>query len=591
MKHLLRILRTASELKRYYVGIGVFTILLSLMNLLQPLLSGFAVDELRKGHNASISYVVWLAVGIFALDLGANIFSNLGGYLGDQMSLKLNRLLSRRYFEHLMELPQQFFDTELTGKLINRLNRSINQLTAFIQTMSNNFLQFLFTTIFVLIVTAYYSWQVALMFFAVYPIYVYFTARSSKKWQAWQSEKNLHFDIASGRFAEVINHVKVVKSFLQERHELRYFSSHYTDAVNINQPQSKYWHNQDFIRRFVLNFIFFLVYLFIFVRGAQGHLSPGQVVALILYGMQIRTPIFTISMLVDATQRSVADSKDYFEIMDIKPTITDMPNAKELRVNKAAISFQEVSFGYDANKPVVQNISLEIASGSKVALVGESGEGKTTLTNLLLRLYEPTSGSIIIDGQDCSQVTQASLRGNIGIVFQDAALFSGTIHENIAYARPDADMETIIAAAKAANAADFINGFEKGYNTEIGERGLKRSGGQRQRIAIARAILKDAPILVLDEATSSLDSRSEYLVQEALQHLMKDRTTIVIAHRLSTIQHVDKIITLKNGRIDETGTPAELASSGGIYAQLLQLQDNHGSQADKKLQLYGFKQT
>jgi ATP-binding cassette subfamily B protein len=238
---------------------------------------------------------------------------------------------------------------------------------------------------------------------------------------------------------------------------------------------------------------------------------------------------------------------------------------------------------------VLNDISLEIAPSSKTALVGESGEGKTTLTNLLLRLYEPTSGSILIDGQDCSQVTQASLRANIGIVFQDAALFSGTIHENIAYARPDANMEQVIAAAKAANADDFITGFDKSYETEIGERGLKLSGGQRQRIAIARAILKDAPILVLDEATSSLDSRSEYLVQEALTRLMKDRTTIVIAHRLSTIQHVDKIVTLNGGKIDEIGTPAQLSNSGGIYAQLLELQDNHGLRADKKLKQYGLK--
>ena len=589
MKHLLRILRTASELKRYYIGIGIFTILVSLMGLIQPLISGFAIDELRKGSHASVSYMVWLAVIIFALDLGATIFNNIGGYLGDQMSLKLNRLLSRRYFEHLMELPQQFFDTELSGKLINRLSRSINQLTNFIQMMSNNFLQFLFSTVFVLCVTAYYSWQVALLYLAIYPIYIYFTNRSSKKWQAWQAEKNLNFDIASGRFAEVINHVKVVKSFLQEDHELKFFNKHYTKAVEINRPQSKYWHDQDVLRRSVLNFIFFLVYLFIFVRGAQGALSPGQVVALILYGFQIRTPIFTISMLVDATQRSVADSKDYFEIMDIKPTITDLSDAKELVVKKAAISFQNVSFGYDANKPVIQNVSLEIAPGSKVALVGESGEGKTTLTNLLLRLYEPTSGSIVIDGQDCSQVTQASLRRNIGIVFQDAALFSGTIRENIAYANPAASLDEVIAAAKAANADDFISSFEKGYETEIGERGLKLSGGQRQRIAIARAILKDAPILVLDEATSSLDSRSEYLVQEALSHLMKDRTTIVIAHRLSTIQHVDKIVTLKNGQVDEVGTPAKLRKTGGIYAQLLELQNHHDLKADKKLQLYGLK--
>jgi ATP-binding cassette subfamily B protein len=220
-------------------------------------------------------------------------------------------------------------------------------------------------------------------------------------------------------------------------------------------------------------------------------------------------------------------------------------------------------------------------------LVGESGEGKTTLTNLLLRLYEPEKGRITIDGQDISSVSQSSLRRNIGVVFQDPALFSGTIRENISYANPQASQQQIEAAAKAANAHEFIHKLEKGYDTEIGERGLKLSGGQKQRIAIARALLKDAPILILDEATSSLDSKSEGMVQEALERLMRGRTTIIIAHRLSTIQHVDQIVTLKGGQIDEIGSPAKLAKSGGIYAQLLDLQ--RGKKSEKvtnKLKAY-----
>jgi len=215
-------------------------------------------------------------------------------------------------------------------------------------------------------------------------------------------------------------------------------------------------------------------------------------------------------------------------------------------------------------------------------LVGESGEGKTTLTNLLMRLYEPQSGTITIDGQDINVVTQQSLRQNIGVVFQDPALFSGTIFENISYARPNASQVEVEAAAKAANADEFITKLEKGYQTEIGERGLKLSGGQKQRIAIARALLKDAPILILDEATSSLDSKSEAMVQQALERLMKGRTTIIIAHRLSTISNVDQIVTIRKGRIDEVGSPQELARSNGIYAQLLRLQ-HKGTAADEKL--------
>ena len=509
MKQLVRILLSAKQLWRFYVAIGVLTILASGAALLQPLLSGWAIGEIAKGRHADLKLVVFFAVGIFVLDFLQNIFNNLSGYFGDLMSTRLNFILSSRYYEHLLSLPQKFFDQELSGKIINRLNRSINQITNFIQMMSNNFLQFLFTTVFALAIVAYYSWQVALMLLLLYPVYIFMTIHTSGKWSDYQSKKNYHYDLASGRFAEVINQIKVVKSYLQEKRELKLFNGHYAKVNKLNKPQSRYWHKQDVMRRVVLNVIFFGVYLYIFVEGARGVLNPGEVVALILYGMQIRTPIFTISMLVQSTQRAISDSRDYFEIMNTLPSITDAARARPLKVSAGRIAFDSVNFGYDRQLKVLHDISFEIEPGSKVALVGESGEGKTTVTNLLLRLYELDSGQIKIDNQNIAKVTQQSLRSSIGIVFQEPALFSGTIRENIAYANDlKSDDADIIEAAKAANAHDFIATFEKGYDTEIGERGLKLSGGQKQRIAIARALLKDPPILILDEATSSLDSRS-----------------------------------------------------------------------------------
>ncbi len=582
MRHILRILRFTSELWRYYLAISAFTVLLAAMTLVQPLLTGKVIDELRLGTEARISFVVLMAAIIFIMDFGSTVFSNIGGYIGDQMSAKLARLLSEKYYRHILSLPQQFFDTELTGKIINRLNRSIGQIAQFMQMMSNNFLQFIFSTVFSLAIIAFYSPQVALLLFLLYPIFIFMTIRTSNVWQKYQARKNEHSDIASGRLAEAVGQVKVVKSFIQEQRELSFFSKHARAMVDINRPQSRFWHRKDIERRLVLNIIFFGVYCFIFIQAVQGLLTPGEAVTLILFAMNIRIPIFTISFLVENTQRAVSDSKDYFEIMEITPAITDPADAKELSVPAGEIEFKEVQFAYDS-KPILRGLSFKVKPDSKVALVGESGEGKTTVTNLLMRLYDPQEGTILIDGVDIAKVTQASLRSNIGVVFQESALFSGTIRENISYGRPEASTTEIVAAAKAANAHDFIEEFEKGYETEIGERGLRLSGGQKQRIAIARAILKNAPILVLDEATSSLDSRSETLVQEALERLMHGRTTLIIAHRLSTIQNVDYIITLKNGMVDETGSPRELAKSGGIYAQLLALQQRAPSERTKKL--------
>jgi ATP-binding cassette subfamily B protein len=590
VKHIWRIIKFTGSLWRYYVAIAIMTILLAAMSQLVPLLTKGAIDQATKlisGGHADVKLVALFAFLIFLTDLGQTIFGNIGGYWGDILSIKLKKFLSQRYYEHLMSLPQSYYDAELSGTIISRLNRGIQEIGDFVQIFSNNFLQFIFSTIFTLIIVAYYSVPVALMLAALYPVFIWMTAKTSNKWQGYQKQINEDLDVASGRFAESIGQIKVVKSFIQEIRELRFFNKRMDHAVGVTRPQSRYWHWQDVARRSVLGVIFFAVFMYIFVETARGHFTLGTMVLLIQYAMLIRIPIFSISFLVDRTQRAIANSKDYFEVLDQQPEIKDHQNADKLVVDRGEVRFDTVEFAYD-HTPVLKGVSFTIKPDSKVALVGESGEGKTTITNLLMRLYEPRKGTISIDGHDISGVTQSSLRANIGVVFQDPALFSGTIRENISYANPGASDAEIIAAAKAANADEFIEKFDKGYETEIGERGLKLSGGQKQRIAIARALLKDAPILVLDEATSSLDSRSEAMVQEALERLMRGRTTIIIAHRLSTIQSVDQIITLRGGIVDETGSPSQLAKSGGIYAQLLKLQNREPTERTKS-QLKAFE--
>lgn len=585
MREIWRIVRATKSLWRYYAIISVFTVLLAAINLLMPFLTGKAIDNISHGH-PSVSYLVIIAVIIFASDLLYNVFANVSGYYGDRMAAMVQRILSLDYYRHVLSLSQSYFDTELTGKIINRLNRSIYQIANFMQVLSNNFLQFIFSTVLAIAIVAIYSWPVALMLLALYPVFGYLTVKTGPRWRDWQHKENGALDISSGRFAEVVNEIRVVKSFNQEKRELKFFGGWLDRYVGLTKPQSRYWHKWDFWRRIAMNVVFVGVFVYIFVEAAHGHLTPGDAVALILYGMQIRIPLFTISFLVSQTQRAMADSREYFAAMNEQPAFTDKPDARKLKISGASVEFRDVSFAYDASQPVLAGLNFTLAPNTKTALVGESGEGKTTIVNLLLRLYEVASGEITIDGQSISDVTQASLRANIGVVFQDPALFSGTIRENISYANPKASDEQINAAAKAANASEFIDKFEKGLDTEIGERGVKLSGGQKQRIAIARALLKDAPILVLDEATSSLDSKSEQLVQTALATLMRGRTTLIIAHRLSTISHVDTIITLAGGRVDEIGSPAKLAASGGIYDNLLKLQNSHTLATEEKLKEY-----
>jgi len=587
MHILLRVLRYARNLWPYYTVIIIFSVLMSLTALATPFIIKAATDLLvtsLDSGNMEVSGIIWLAVALLGVDILNTLFSNWGGYYGDIMSAKLKKQLSERYYDHLLKLPQSYYDKELTGTIINRLNRTIFEVTQFMNIFANNFFQMILTVVLSMIIVLFYSWQLALLLFIVYPTFMWLTMLTSKKWQIWQSEKNLETDIASGRFAEVVAQIRVVKSFIQEKLEYRHLERHFQNTVTITKKQSRYWHDMDIVRRLVLNVIFFFIFAYIFVATLQRQFTIGDMVLLIQLVNMMRMPIFSMSFIVDNTQRAIAGSKDYFTVMDLTPAVSDIGHAGVLGIEKGAIEYEDVSFSYSVKESVLRHISFVVKPGEKIALVGESGEGKTTLTSLLLRLYDPNEGRITIDGHDISKVRQTSLREHIAVVFQEAALFSGTIRENICYAHPHASEEEIIAAAKAANAYEFIEKLSAGFDTQIGERGLKLSGGQKQRIAIARAILKDAPILILDEATSSLDSRAEAQVQEALNRLMKGRTTVIIAHRLSTIAHVDRIITLKNGTIDESGTPGELARTDGIYGQLLNLQMGATKQAKEKLQ-------
>lgn len=620
MRSIGKILSSAWVLWPYYLGVVINAVLVSVLALLTPFIIKNATDTIVAATTGELqaadvrTHIIWLAVALLGAQFANTLFTNVGGYFGDVLAARLRQILSTRYFAKLLGMPQRYFDDQVTGTIIARLDRSITSITQALQAIANNFFPMIITIVAVLGVAASYYWPLAVLLAVIIPIYMWLTSLTSKRWQEIEGEKNKEIDLAGGRFAEVVSQVKVVKSFVAEVRELASFAGRFRSTVELTRRQSSWWHLMDTLRGASMNVIFFAIYLMLFLRTLDGQFSIGDMVLLIQLVNMARMPMTMMSWVVDTTQRAIAGSKDYFEVMDreleatVNPEIAaatltnDVPElstalqtpaaalqAPATASDTPAVAFEHVCFEYTEGKRVLNDVSMRASAGETIALVGESGGGKSTMINLLLGLYRPTHGSLKLCGHDITEISAEQLRSSVGVVFQESSLFSGTVRENIAYARPDATEEEIIAAAKRANAHDFISAFPEGYDTVIGERGLRLSGGQKQRVAVARAMLKDAPILVLDEATSALDTKSEMAVQTGLEELMVGRTTIIIAHRLSTIADVDTIVTLKDGRIDEIGAPSELAASGGIYAELLELTANANESSRERLKAFGFQ--
>lgn len=581
MRGLFKILKFSKHLWRYYLAIALLSLTVAMLGQVMPLVTRSLIDGFASGSLAKNSAII-LVLLIFIADVSQTLINNINGFFGDVLSVKISNFLSDKFYEKMLKLPQGYFDEEITGTIVNKLNRSATGLSTFMQAFSNNFLGFIATTIFSLFFIFSISWVVGAILLSLYPLYILMTVKSSGTWQNYENQKNVLKDIAAGRFQETISSIKTVKSFTAEDRELSFFNKTLEKLTPINRKQSIFWNRKDLERKTLVNILFGIVMLAIVQQLYSGAITVGDTVALIQFSLLVRIPIFTISFLVSQLQMATASSRDYFLVLD--ELEEDRSATEVLKKIEGSVEFKNIEFSYKHGESVFKNVSFDIKPGQKVALVGESGQGKSTLAHLLLKLYTPTSGQISIDGHDIYNLETVSLRKQIGLVLQEPALFSGTIYENIAYGKPKASKEEVIRAAKAANADGFITKFKDGYESYIGERGVKLSGGQKQRVTIARTILKDAPILVLDEATSSLDSKAEKEVQTALDNLMKNKTTLIIAHRLSTISGADIIVTLKNGRVDEVGPPKDLAKTGGVYAELLKLQTSGTKAAKKELQ-------
>lgn len=584
-KHMHPILKILAFTKKYtlwYLVLGLFVIVISLLSLVVPLLSKNVVDLIVNqisGYDINFSDFYYLLLLMIAVDISISILTAVSQWIGDIFTVRLQTFLSKQFYSHILSLHIGYYDNEITGKIVNKMYRGITSITEFIQNMLNNFLPFFLTAFVTIFLLAQYSYVISILLAVLFPIYILISHGSSQAWMKHEQEKNQIQDQAQGRVFESLVGIRVVKSFAAELIELASYLKARKKLEGLTLQQTRQWHLYDFFRRVVLNIILFCIYAYIVYWTFLERFTLGEMTLLLTLVQQARFPLFAMSYILGQIQQATSGSKDFFQVIETQSIITDKKNTiplhleKHQKKNNSFIEFNKVYFSYESGKDVLQNISFTIKQGEKFALVGESGQGKSTIVNLLLRYYEPQKGAITIGNVDIGHVSQQSLHEHIAVVFQESLLFSGTIKENIRYGKPQATNEEIIAAAKAANAHNFIEDLSQGYDSMIGERGVKLSGGQKQRIAIARAMLKNAPIIILDEATSSLDSKAEIEVQKGLEALLKDRTSIIIAHRLSTIANADTILVLQDGTIAQYGNHKELLKDKkGLYAQLVALQ-------------------
>ena len=513
-----------------------------------------------------ILYIAIFLLVLLGIDGYARYF--IGNY-GHVMGAKIEYNMRAEIFAHMQKLSFSFYDDAKVGQLMSRITTDLFDITELLHHGPENIILSLLKIIGALIILANINSWLTLAAFMILPIMFTFAFFLNKKMRRAFKKNRQKIAEINAQIEDNLSGIRVVKSFANEEIENEKFKIGNDGFLNSKKDNYKYMGSfQAGVGVFTT-----LIQISVIITGsiliAGQKLDISDLVTFLLYIGVFTEPIKTLVDFTEQFQNGYTGFERFREIMDIEPDIKVKEGAIELKNVKGDISFEKVSFQYhDGIDNVLNNVSLEVPAGSYMALVGSSGAGKSTLCSLIPRFYDVTAGSIKIDGTDIRDVTLKSLRNQIGMVQQDIYLFAGTIFENIAYGKPDATKEEVVEAAKNANAHEFIMSFPNGYDTDIGQRGIKLSGGQKQRLSIARVFMKNPPILIFDEATSALDNESEKVVQESLELLSKNRTTFVIAHRLTTIQNAQKILVLTEDGIAESGTHEQLLEKGGIYEKL-----------------------
>ncbi|MFA7069150.1 MAG: ABC transporter ATP-binding protein [Acidaminococcaceae bacterium] len=553
------------------VLIIVGSLLLSSLELLFPLVLRYVMNTIiPKGELSDLYLYSGILLGLYCLGYFLNYIVT---YYGHFMGAKIENDMRHALFKHLESLSFRYFDNSKTGQLMSRITSDIAEIGELSFRGPNDIIVCTLTMTGTIVILFFMNWKLAIFITILLLVKTFETIFTNRKMKASFKLNRVRAGEISAQVEDSLAGIRVVKAFTNEEFELQKFSKVSNALLDARAASYK------ILARFSSGISFFssIINVAMLVIGgtmiATGQLPVSDFVAFFLYvGSIFMKPVLRLTVFTEMYQRGMAGFARFCEIMDDNPDFADAPDAINCERLHGNILFKDVTFSYDHSSKVINNINLNIKAGEIIAFVGPTGVGKTTICNLIPRFYDVQNGAIYIDGIDIKKITLESLRSNIGIVQQDVFIFSENVHDNIAYGRIDAEEDEVIAAAKAAEAHEFIVSLPDGYDTNIGERGVKLSGGQKQRISIARIFLKNPPILILDEATSALDNETEKKIQRALNSLSKNRTTLIIAHRLATVQKADRIVVLTDRGIIEQGKHEALLAKKGVYYDLYQAQ-------------------